>query len=240
MTTREPPSAVGNTAKVIAVLTVLALSVAAVLPGSAMAGGSRRAPRVAWTFPKTGSEGQPITFSWSASHLGKEHILVVEELERNTDTWNHILRLHGEGGMAQLPAVALGHRRFRIADLVPVPWPHRGGHRGFLRHYRVVAKEASGIAIFGKVPFSRLFRSAEQVHATPDNTFSYVAHFASSGSSFTVEDNNCSTAHISFVGSGGRSVDGKAPGARHRDRDRGPKEPRTNRRLGPRRRSRQS
>lgn len=197
--------------KVATALVVLAVSVAAVLPGSAMARGRRhrRKPHVAWTLPRTGSAGQAIAFSWSGRHLGKNHKLVVQKPEGTAHTWRSIMRLHGNGGTAQLPGVPLGHYRFRIADLVPAPQPRRRGHRGSRPPLRVMAKDVSGVAVFGEVPFSKLFNSAEQTHATSKYTFSYVSFSEYPGLVFTVEHNQCSYAHIAFVGNGGRNVDGR-------------------------------
>ncbi len=62
--------------------------------------------------------------------------------------------------------------------------------------------------MFGEVPFSKLFNSAEQTHATSKYTL-YVSFSEYPGLVFTVEHNQCSYAHIAFVGNGGRNVDGR-------------------------------
>ncbi len=176
-------------------------------PASALAGAHRPPrPRLAWTLPRTGSEGQSIAFSWSARHLGRHHRLVIQKPEGTAHTWRSIMRLKSNSGSGRLPGVALGHYRFRIADLVPARRPHRHSHP----HFRVIAKEAASIAVFGEVPFSTLFgEGVVGVDTTPSLTFPYAALIQpevwTNGSShlFTVEHNHCYQAHVSFIGTFG-------------------------------------
>jgi len=185
----------------LAMAVVLALLLA---PASALAARHQRPPKpqLTWTLPTTASAGQPIGFTWTGSHLGKGHKLVVQKPEGTARTWRSIMRLNGNSGSAQLPGVELGHYRFRITDLAPVTRPHRRSRRHWRPHFQVMAEETLGIAVFGEVPFTTLFNSAEQAHATSSYSFAYVASYENGGSVFTVEHNHCSFVHIAFLGGG--------------------------------------
>jgi hypothetical protein len=150
-----------------------------------------RPPSLSWTLPHTADEGASIQFSWTGRHLGKKHRLVIQKPEGTAYTWRTIMRLNTNSGSAELPPMPLGKYRLRIADL--------SGHR-------VLARQVSGIGVFGQVPFSTLFQGSEQtpgVHAGPSYSFPFVASWEDGRSpAFTVQRNHCSLVHIAFVGSG--------------------------------------
>jgi len=161
------------------------------------ASASSRTPRLSWTLPHTANEGQRIAFSWNAAgHLGRRHRLVVQRQVGTARSWKSVLRLRGRSGSTELSGLPLGRYRLRLADLV---W------RG-----RVLAKQVSGLGVFGQVPFTTLFGTPRtRVYTTKTVTFSYVRSFESyENPAFTVEDNHCRSVHIAFVsgaGYGGKS-----------------------------------
>lgn len=171
--------------KLYGAIAVLVLLSALAPPSSALAA---RKPRLTWKLPHTASEGASVRFSWAGSHLGRNHKLVIQKPEGTAHTWRTILRLNGNSGSAELPSLALGKYRFRIADL--------SGRR-------VLAQQVAGIAMFGQVPFTRLFGENDAgVLATPTNSFPYVAHWQDDPQpAFKVEDNHCLSVHIAFVAS---------------------------------------
>ena len=141
---------------------------------------------MSWTPAPAVNEGAPIPFSWRGSHLGRNHRLVVQKPVGTAHTWRTILRLSSNSGSGELPGLALGKYRFRLADLV--------GHR-------VLAQQVAGIAVFGQVPFSTLYNEGEHgVHATPSSSFPYVNYWEDGAEpAFTVEHNHCLSVHIAFV-----------------------------------------
>ncbi|MFZ1990965.1 MAG: hypothetical protein WAW96_14480 [Alphaproteobacteria bacterium] len=146
-------------------------------------------PAVSWTLPHTADEGQPIAFSWAGRHLGRKHRLVIQKPEGTAHTWRTIMPLHGNSGSAELPGLALGKYRFRLADLAG---------------RRVLARQASGVGVFGQVPFSTLFgnRDDSGVASTPQNSFPYVAAWDGEYEDnpiFKVEHNHCNYVHIGFL-----------------------------------------
>jgi hypothetical protein len=150
-------------------------------------------PAVGLTLPHAVSEGAPISFSWKGRHLGRNHRLVIQRPVGTAHTWKTMMKLSGNSGSGELPGVALGKYRYRLADLA--------GHR-------VVAKQTAGVAVFGQVSFSTLFGGENHVYVTPTSSFPYVRLFqvrSWEGSTeptelaFTVEHNHCSSVHIAFV-----------------------------------------
>jgi hypothetical protein len=152
---------------------------------------------LSWTLPHAVSEGALIPFSWTGSHLGRNHRLVVQRPVGTARTWRSIMRLPSNNGSAELPGMPLGKYRLRLADL--------SGHR-------VLAQQVAGIGVFGQVPFSTLFRGGylpggdleSGVYATPSSSFPYVggAYVGDRGrpnTVFSVSHNRCSAVHIGFV-----------------------------------------
>lgn len=143
--------------------------------------------QVSLTIDHTVDEGAPIPFSWSGSHLGRNHKLVIQRPEGTARTWRSIMRLRARSGSAELAGLPLGKYRLRIADL---------------QRHRVLARQVVGVAVFGQVPFSTLFegRSNSGVYATPTNSFPYVDYwYGNEEPAFTVDHNHCQSVHIGFV-----------------------------------------
>jgi hypothetical protein len=137
--------------------------------------------------PRTVDEGAPILFSWTGTHLGRNHKLVIQRPMGTARTWRSIMRLRSNSGSAELPGFPLGKYRLRIADL---------------QRHRVLAQQVVGVAIFGQVPFSTLFEGngGSGVYATPTNSFPYVTSWTGNEEpAFQVEHNHCRSVHIAFV-----------------------------------------
>lgn len=157
--------------------------------------------RVLLTMPRTVDEGAAIPFSWTGHHLGRNHKLVVQRPEGTAKTWRSIMRLRTLSGSAELPGLALGKYRFRLADFVG---------------RRLLAQRTLGIAVFGQVPFSALFGGEAGTYVTPTASFPYVASWQlrswegatePTETAFTVEHNHCRAVHLAFVlGSGPYNV----------------------------------
>jgi hypothetical protein len=164
-----------------------AASILVFLPTHAAA---QQPPSLSWTVPHGVSEGAPIAFSWTGKHLGRKHRLVVQRPVGTAHTWQTVVRLRGNHGSGELPGLALGKYRLRIADLVG---------------RRVLAQQVVGIGVYGTVPFSILLKNVGSigVYTTPRNSFPYVARADEPGETphpvFTVAHNHCLSAHIAFV-----------------------------------------
>lgn len=150
-------------------------------------------PILSWNLPHTANESVPIPFSWTGRHLGRNHRLVIQRPEGTAHTWRSIFRLPTNSGSADLPGLPLGRYRFRIADL-------SGG--------RVLGQKTLGVAVFGQVQFSTLFRGTEfesgGVYTTPTASFPYITwfepgEFDAPNPAFAVEQNHCKAVHIAFV-----------------------------------------
>jgi hypothetical protein len=166
-----------------AVLILLAFGCGA-LTGSASA---KPKAVVSWSLPRNANEGAPISFSWSAKHLGANYRLVVQRPFGTARVWKSIMRLPARTGSASLPGQGIGPHRFRIAAL--------DGRR-------LLAQQTSTIAVFGVVPFATLFSvNQEKALTLPQNTFSYVIdHYDGDGPvAFQVQNNKCTHVHIAFA-----------------------------------------
>lgn len=172
-----------TTARFVLLLGVVAIGL---LPAAAVA---KPRPTVSWTLPHAVSEGQPIAFSWHGSHLGWRHTLVIQRQVGTSRAWKTVMRLRGNNGSRELPGLALGRYKLRIADLSVI--------------HRVVAQQTVGLGVFGQVPFSTLFgRSEDRSYTIPSGTFPYVAVYYTESETeplWTVGHNHCSSVHISFV-----------------------------------------
>jgi hypothetical protein len=143
---------------------------------------------VSWIPTRAATEGQPIPFSWSGSHLGYKHRLVIQRQVGTARTWKTVMRLPTDNGSASLPGLPLGRYRLRIANLSVIR--------------RVVAQQVVGIGVFGPVPFTTLFDTdATHAYTTPTATFPYVRSYDSvvGTPAFTVDHNHCNFVHIAFV-----------------------------------------
>jgi hypothetical protein len=172
----------------------VALFVLLGLVTGACASSAQAKPKVSLSFPGTAEEGIPISFSWTATRLGRGEKLVLQKPMGTAHTWRSVMRLHSRHGSAQLPGISLGKYQFRLAVLLG---------------RKVEAQARDHVAVFGSVPFSTLFgRSGfEHVLATPSYTFSFVgpAHvvYSSDTNIFTlVNANHCRAVHIAFVTQG--------------------------------------
>jgi hypothetical protein len=143
---------------------------------------------VTWSLSRTGSEGAPIPFSWSAKHLGRRYRLVIQRPFGTVHVWRSILRLRARSGSAELPGYKLGVHRFRIAAF---------------RGRKLLAKRVTRIKIFGTVQFTTLLRNEHpDVHTMPTNSLPYVARWEyvySPESLFGVSNNHCSSVHVAFA-----------------------------------------
>lgn len=176
-------------------LTSIALSLlCAVVAWLALASSAEARPHasVAWTLPHGVNEGVAIPFSWTGSHLGRKHRLVVQRPVGTAHTWQTILKLPSNSGSAELPGLSLGRYRLRLADL--------HGHR-------VLAQQVAGIGVYGSVPFTTLFRDYGEgpgVYTTPSASFPYI-YWSGAGdlnapsTAFTVTHNHCLAVHVAFV-----------------------------------------
>jgi hypothetical protein len=189
-----------------AAVLLCALAAFSVFAPSAIARHHVPRPQLSWKLPTAIGEGEPIPFSWSGRHLGEHHKLVVQRPVGTAHVWKAIMRLPSDQGTAELLGMALGRYRLRIADLALVPRPKSLHHRR--PHFRVLAKDAAGIGVFGQVPFSTLFNTDEHEHVytAPQFSFPYVVGWnsldaeAGGGSTvFKVDRNACMSAHIAFV-----------------------------------------
>lgn len=165
--------------------------IGAVAASSASAHGHHRRrpkPAVSFSLARRVTAGAPISFTWTASHLGKDSKLVIQQPEGTAHTWRSILRLRGNGGSGELPGVALGKYRYRLAAL---------------QGRKVLAQKVAGTAVFGEVPFSTLLSAPrEPVFATPSTSFPYVMEtWGASQPALSVEHNHCLSVHIAFVAS---------------------------------------
>jgi hypothetical protein len=127
------------------------------------------------------TSGNAIPFSWSASAPGR---IVVQRPEGTSHVWRTILRLHGHGGSATLPAFSIGVYHIRIAAI-----------RG-----RIVAQSQALLRVYGRVPFTTLFhRYGVKTVTTPTNTFDYVAQPGLEDTPpLTVTNNTCTSLHIEW------------------------------------------
>jgi hypothetical protein len=180
----------GNTAP-ISQRARMALALLCVCVGCAAAAPSAyaaRTPVVTLTLPRAVSEGAAIPFSWTGRHLGRNHRLVIQRPVGTAHTWQTMMKLPSNSGSSELPGMALGKYRLRLADL--------SGRR-------VLAKQAVGIGVFGQVPLSTLLGASTQtgVYATPQFSFPYVdkGGGGESHNLFKVTDNNCLSVHVAFV-----------------------------------------
>jgi hypothetical protein len=161
--------------------------VAMVLVGTTLAlpagASARPRPAVSLSLARA-SEGAPISFTWSARHVGSAR-LVVQRPVGTAHTWKTMLKLSGTGGTGELPGVALGRYRYRLAAL---------------KGHRVLAQEVAGVSVFGQVPLATLLGEVthEGVWNTPTTAFPYVATF-DQGAAFSVQHNHCVSVHISFL-----------------------------------------
>jgi hypothetical protein len=166
---------------------VLALGVLGIgiLPANAVA---RSRATVSWSLPRTANEGAPISFSWSAKHLGRNHRLVIQRPFGTARVWKSIIRLPADSGSAELPGQSLGFHRFRIAAF---------------RGRQLLAQQTSRVEAFGEVPFTILFANEHpDVYTTPSHSFSYVRSWGGiyeKQNLFGVKNNHCSSVHIAFV-----------------------------------------
>jgi hypothetical protein len=172
----------------IAAASFVALGLLTLCAPSALAA---RRPSLSWSLPHAVSEGAPIPFSWTGSHLGRKHRLVIQRPVGTARTWRTILRLPSNSGSAELPGMALGKYRLRLADL---------------SRRRVLAQRVVGIGVFGQVPFSTLLKDSGRVgvYTTPNNSFPYVTwgepgNSEAPNTEFTVAHNHCLSAHIAFA-----------------------------------------
>jgi hypothetical protein len=143
--------------------------------------------RVSLTLPQAVSENAPIPFSWAGSHLGRGHKLVVQRPVGTAHTWQTILRLPSNSGSGELPGMALGSYRLRIADVIG---------------RRVLAQQAVTINVYGTVPFTTLLRSGTRSYATPTSSFPYVAMWEAydyNNPGVAVTNNHCLSVHVAFV-----------------------------------------
>lgn len=156
-------------------------------------------PQLSWTIAGTASEGAPIPFSWSGRRLGRGHKLVVQRPVGTGRVWKTILRLPSSSGSGELPGMALGNYRLRLADFALVPrW--RRGHRVFRR--RLVAQRVAGVGVFGQVPFTTLLPPEGGSYATPTASFAYATSWEAwdyNNPGISVPHNHCSHVHIDFV-----------------------------------------
>lgn len=188
-------------------LVVVVLGLLALLPASALGGPK---PKVALSFPNA-AEGAPLTFNWTARHLGGVKKLVIQRPFGTAHVWKTVQRLKGTGGSGLLPGQSLGSYRYRIAAV---------------RGRFVLAAQVATAHVYGQVPFSTLFRNGEYpsgVYTTPTGSFPYVGsgpgsleHMGNTedgevpSTMFSVAHNRCSTVHLTFV-LGGTGFLGKSP-----------------------------
>lgn len=192
-----------TTARLTAVV-ACASAVLAVMAPTASARHHNPRPQLSWTIAHSASEGQSIPFSWSGRRLGRNHRLVVQRPVGTAHVWKTILRLPSNSGSGELPGMALGRYRLRLADFALVRSYYRGGrrHRRRAFRWRLVAKRVVGIGVFGQVPFTTLFNQSHVgALATPTASFSYVQSWPvyDSRNLFGVTHNNCVSVHIAFV-----------------------------------------
>ena len=149
-------------------------------------------PVVSLTIPRAVSEGAAIPFSWTGRHLGRKHRLAIQRPVGTAHTWKTMMKLSSNSGSGELPGMALGKYRLRLADL-------SGG--------RVLATQVMGVGVFGQVPLSTLLAGKELesgVYTTPSTSFPFAFRgFAGPNATpdvaFTVEHNRCLSAHFGFV-----------------------------------------
>jgi hypothetical protein len=143
-------------------------------------------PSVSFSLAKRVMEGSPVTFTWSARHLGGGAHLVIQRPVGTSHTWKTMGRLPSLSGSGEIPGMTLGKYRYRVAA-IKGRW--------------LLAQQAAGTAVFGPVPFSTLFHNGGSgAYATPTSSFPYVAVYSADAvPAFTVKDNNCLSVHIGFV-----------------------------------------
>jgi hypothetical protein len=174
----------GRTPKGVVVL--VCVCAAAVTLG--IAPGVSAAPRasVSLTLPHQVNENAPIPFSWTGSHLGRNHKLVIQRPFGTAHTWRSIKRLSTNSGSGELAGFPMGTYRLPIADFVG---------------RRLLAQQVVGIGVFGQVPFSTLFSAPTSVYTTPTSSFPYMAggEIGDDDPILKVERNRCNFVHVAFV-----------------------------------------
>jgi hypothetical protein len=170
----------------------------AALPASALADGGQSitaAPAAAATKPKVSltlpvaDAGAKGTFSWTASRVKRSHRLVLQRQVGTGKVWRTMRRLSKRGGSGSLPAFTLGAYRLRIAV--------------FDKHRAMLTQQQKRLYVFGRVPFSALFRQSGGIYTMPTQSFEWRLK-GDAGQEYetfiTVRRSPCRSVHVDFVG----------------------------------------
>ena len=167
---------------------------ALILAGPGTAAASAK-PSVTLALPARADAGVPIGYSFTAARVRSRDKLVIQRQMGTAKVYRNVVVLvHRGSGSGNLPALALGNYRYRIAVL-----------RKVHRKTKAVASRRASVAVFGEVALGRLLNGPDGTYTTPSRTFPYVEQVRATevtGSTvLTVGagDNHCRSVHFDFV-----------------------------------------
>jgi hypothetical protein len=152
-------------------------------------------PAVTLTLPAQADAGQPIPYSFTAARVRKHDKLVIQRQTGTSKVYRNVgVLVHAPSGSGDLPALALGRYRYRIAVL-----------RKVHRRTRLIASRQARISVFGDIALGRLLSGSDGTYTTAARTFPYVyqtyASDVTGDTRLTVDAgaNRCRSIHFDFV-----------------------------------------